>query len=89
MSQWMGSRATVSPREVRLIRNLAIAALLAEVAMVAVVVGITRQLRVGIYVWLALVVFDFLILLPAGVFVGYRIDRRRCAEGWRPPSNAT
>jgi hypothetical protein len=54
----------------------------------AVVVGITRQARAGIYVWLALIVVDFLILLPLGIFIGYRIDRSRAATGWRPPCDA-
>jgi hypothetical protein len=49
--------------------------------VIAAVVAVTKQVRLGIYVWLALVVFDFLILLPLGAFIGYRIDRRRAAEG--------
>jgi hypothetical protein len=85
----LASPSTSSPHERRLIRTVGIATLVVDVAIIAVVIGTMRQVRPGIYAWVALVVFDFLILLPAGVFIGARTDTRRAAEGWRPPSKRT
>ena len=63
----------------RRIRNACLLLLL-EV-LVALIVGIAaRNVPIGAFTLIGLGVFDVVVLLPIGVFVGTRIDARRARQ---------